>query len=353
MNRRTLRRWIAALTGSPPRVGDPPLDCLWSKGIAQFCDVAGPEGYWLDRTEVVQPPGFFREHYAGASGLVWVRLGSGARVGGACDLAGFVREALPTIGAPFVLVTTDGDLSLPTELPRDVVDALLASPHLVAWATQNYVGGNDPRIRHFPIGLDLHTARPFSSPRSLLALLEGLASQRAAPETQPMRVFYDLGLNAQSGERREVVRVLADCPHVVMQRRRVSQAAIWRHYATSPFVASAIGNGLDCHRTWEALMLGSIVITRTSPLDPLFAGLPIVIVRDWEEIRDPANLALWLQRYAPQAQPDDLRARLRPDHYLAPLRALLAASTDAGDENGRGGPGHRDPFSSSPAGGQG
>lgn len=280
----------------------------------------------MESTEVVQAPGFFHTHYAGAKGLVWVRVGTTARVGKPCDLGSFVREALPTINAPFVLVTTDGDLSVPSELPRDIVDALLASPHLVAWATQNHVGGGDPRIRHFPIGLDLHHQRPFSSPASLLALLERLARQRAAPESQKPRVFCDLGLNIQSEERREAVRVLSDCPHVVMQRKRVSQAAIWRRYARCPFVLSATGNGLDCHRTWEALMLGSIVITRTSPLDPLFADLPIVIVRDWAEIRDPDNLSLWARRYAPLTRPDYLRDRLRPAHYMAPLRAALLAA---------------------------
>ncbi|ODT13134.1 MAG: hypothetical protein ABS35_38600 [Kaistia sp. SCN 65-12] len=326
--RRAVRRWIAENTFNGPNPDDPRLDCLWSKGIARFCDYAGPGAYWFEHTEVVQPPGFFREHYAGACGLVWVRLGSGARAGGPCDLAGFVREALPTIRAPFVLVTTDGDLSVPSELPRDVVDALLASPYLVAWATQNYVGGGDSRIRHFPIGLDLHYRRPFSSPAGLLALLDRLAKRRVAPDRQALRAFCDLGLNIQSEERREAVRVLADCPHVVMQRKRVSQAAIWRRYAGSPFVVSAIGNGLDCHRTWEALILGSIVITRTSPLDPLFAGLPIVIVRDWEEIRDPANLDLWVRSYAPLTRPDYLRERLRPTFHLAPLRAALAAAAE-------------------------
>jgi hypothetical protein len=329
MNRRTLRRWITAATASPPRPGDPPLDCLWSKGIAQFCDVAGPQDYWVDNTEAVQPAGFFRRYYSGARGLVWVRLGTTARSGQPCDLDHFVREALPTIDAPFVLVTTDGDLSVPSELPRDTVDRLLASPYLVYWATQNYVGGGDPRIRHFPIGLDLHTRRPFASPKGLLALLDRLARRRVVPDRQTPRVFCDLGLNIQSEERRAVMRVLADCPHVVMQRKRVSQAAIWRRYARSPFVVSAIGHGLDCHRTWEALMLGSIVITRTSPLDPLFADLPIVIVRDWEEIRDPANLALWAQRYAPLTRPDYLRPRLRPAYHLAPLRAALGVAETA------------------------
>ncbi|MCX5569717.1 hypothetical protein [Kaistia nematophila] len=325
MSRSAIRRWITETTFSPPRAGDAPLDCLWSKGIAQFCDVAGPANYWFDPTETVQPAGFFRTHYAGARGLVWVRLGTTARNGQPCDLDHFVREALPTIMEPFVLVTTDGDLSVPSELARETVERLLASPHLVAWATQNYVGGGDPRIRHFPIGLDLHTRRPFASPRGLLALLEKLARARAALKTQKPHVFCDLGINAHTEERRALLRELAGCPHVVMQRKRVSQAAIWRGYARHPFVLSAIGHGLDCHRTWEALMLGSIVITRTSPLDPLFAGLPVVIVDDWAEVRDPASLARWTKLHAPLARPEVLRDRLRPAEYLAPLRAALRA----------------------------
>jgi hypothetical protein len=328
--RRAVRRWIAEKTFSAPRPLDPPLDCLWSKGTARFCDFAGPADYWAAPTEFVQPAGFFQKHYAGAHGLVWVRAGTSHRDGRPGDLVHFVREALPTINAPFVLVTTDGDLTMPTELPRDIVQALLASPYLVLWAAQNHAGGGDPRIRHFPIGLDLHTQRPFTSPAGLLATLERMAVQRMAPERQKLRVFCDLGVNGHVDERREAVRVLKDCPHVTMQRKRVSQTGIWQRYADHPFVLSTIGYGLDCHRTWEALMLGSIVITRTSPLDPLFADLPIVIVRDWEEVRDPANLSRWLEQFATLARPESLRPRLQPAHYMAPLRAALEAAEAVG-----------------------
>ena len=41
------------------------------------------------------------------------------------------------------------------------------------------------------------------------------------------------------------------------------------------------GNGLDCHRTWEALILKTIPIVRTSSLDPLYEGLPVVVVHEW------------------------------------------------------------------------
>jgi hypothetical protein len=50
------------------------------------------------------------------------------------------------------------------------------------------------------------------------------------------------------------------------------------------FVVSPHGNGLDCHRTWEALSLGCIPIVKTSVLDPLFLELPVLVVQNWSDI---------------------------------------------------------------------
>jgi hypothetical protein len=52
------------------------------------------------------------------------------------------------------------------------------------------------------------------------------------------------------------------------------------------FVISPHGNGLDCHRTWEALVLGCIPIVKTSPLDSLFEDLPVWIVREWSDVTE-------------------------------------------------------------------
>ena len=52
------------------------------------------------------------------------------------------------------------------------------------------------------------------------------------------------------------------------------------------FVLSPHGNGLDCHRTWEALCLGCIPIIKTSGLDQLFEGLPVWIVQDWTDVTE-------------------------------------------------------------------
>ncbi len=50
------------------------------------------------------------------------------------------------------------------------------------------------------------------------------------------------------------------------------------------FTLSPAGLGPDCYRTWEALLVGSIPIVRKSQLDPLFEGLPVLIIDEWEEI---------------------------------------------------------------------
>jgi hypothetical protein len=50
------------------------------------------------------------------------------------------------------------------------------------------------------------------------------------------------------------------------------------------FVASPFGGGPDCHRTWEALILGCIPIIKSSGLDPLFKDLPVLLVKNWSDI---------------------------------------------------------------------
>ena len=73
-----------------------------------------------------------------------------------------------------------------------------------------------------------------------------------------------------------------------IERRRVNRYETWGAYTQNVFVASPRGNGLDTIRTWEALMLGCIVIVRRLPdapvIEELYADLPVVIVDRWSDI---------------------------------------------------------------------
>lgn len=58
----------------------------------------------------------------------------------------------------------------------------------------------------------------------------------------------------------------------------------YSHMAQFKYVVSPPGNGIDCHRTWEALYLGCIPIVIKHFLYDDFEGLPILQVNDYSEV---------------------------------------------------------------------
>jgi hypothetical protein len=50
------------------------------------------------------------------------------------------------------------------------------------------------------------------------------------------------------------------------------------------FILSPFGNGMDCHRTWEALCLGCIPILNAPNFKELFKNLPVLFVDNWKDI---------------------------------------------------------------------
>jgi len=52
------------------------------------------------------------------------------------------------------------------------------------------------------------------------------------------------------------------------------------------FILSPRGAGLDCHRTWEAMYVGTIPIVLSSSIDSIYEGLPVLIIKSWDEITE-------------------------------------------------------------------
>jgi hypothetical protein len=51
----------------------------------------------------------------------------------------------------------------------------------------------------------------------------------------------------------------------------------------SYFVISPNGNGIDCHKTWEALYLRSIpIVTKSINID-FYRDYPIIVIDDWSK----------------------------------------------------------------------
>jgi hypothetical protein len=74
--------------------------------------------------------------------------------------------------------------------------------------------------------------------------------------------------------------------NIIYYAQNQSRSDYWYECSKYAFVVSPFGNGMDCIRTWEALCLGCIVIVKSSPIDNLYAELPVVIVAEWKDITE-------------------------------------------------------------------
>lgn len=67
----------------------------------------------------------------------------------------------------------------------------------------------------------------------------------------------------------------------------IRRHAYWTALLDHKFIISPEGNGIDCHRHYEALMAGCIPIVEDNPLiREKYAGCPILYTKDYREIKE-------------------------------------------------------------------
>jgi len=212
----------------------------------------------------------------------------------------FARSVLPEIRHPFTLVSGDSDLSItPALLASHPVSAIVQSPLLRGWFAQN-LAAEHPRVRPLPIGNDYQTmwekpaerwsltrTTPLAQERLLLdALRDGPEFRRRMPFA-----YCNWHFDLNRGDRRDC-RNRIDASLCFFEPHRVPRSASWRRQAEFMFAVSPEGVGIDCHRTWETLMLGAVPIIKRGVLSRLFVDLPVVEVDDWAEVTR-ARLQEW------------------------------------------------------------
>lgn len=208
-----------------------------------------------------------------------------------CAVKQFIAEILPTRTTPFVLVSGDADTVVPDDIPEATI--LLEHPLLLGWAAQNCMGGH-PKLHHIPIGLDYHT---------LMTVVDHTWGEHALPiqqETMLKEIVQDLSpfwerkircygtfhFNWYASKDRTLAKETIRSDVIDYQEDRMLRETTWKTMTQYAFIPSPPGSGPDCHRTWEALILGCIPIVKRSGLDPLFEGLPVWIVNEWTDITE-------------------------------------------------------------------
>jgi hypothetical protein len=70
----------------------------------------------------------------------------------------------------------------------------------------------------------------------------------------------------------------------VIQESNIPPEDFYTQVARSKYVLSPEGTGIDCHRIYESIYLGSIPVLKTSELDYFYQSLPVLIVNSWDQI---------------------------------------------------------------------
>jgi len=254
----------------------------------------------------------------------------------------FIERVLPRLQQPIVLVS--GCDTVSTNYPG--YEALMRSDRILHWFLQNFE--LDPRhewkVTKLPLGVNFHKLDPASNntsidmglpsrPGNQQLTLKAIRASIPPLRARPAEIYANFHLNMdtflRSAEarkrhlaRREALQALRGKDFLHLERRQIPRNLVWRRYAGFAFEASPHGNGLDCHRTWEALLLKTVPIVKTSPLDSMYDGLPVVIVADWREI-DREKLEGWREQFADRVA-EEIPERLYSRYWIQRFRSFSA-----------------------------
>lgn len=200
---------------------------------------------------------------------------------------------LSRINCKFILVSGDCDVCCPTEQFQNQLEftEFIRSDKIIHWFSQNLVIDH-PKMTKMPIGLDYHTMTsqnhwgPITTTIEQESILKTI-QKNASPFFERIPKCYSnfhFFTKSKYGYDRVAAQKQIPSSDIFYESTNLERSKTWENQSKYAFVVSPHGNGLDCHRTWEALCLGNIVIVKTSALDSLYDGLPVYIVNEWSDI---------------------------------------------------------------------
>jgi len=202
---------------------------------------------------------------------------------------------LNKINAKFILVSGDCDESIPDMIFTNTEFLkFIESDKIICWFTQNCVAEH-PKLIPIPIGLDYHTLARRSmswgkkqSPKVQEESLIAIKNDSKPFYLRKIACYSNFHFNKSvfsnfTYDREDAIKEVPK-DLVYYEPKQIERIQSWQNQAEYAFVLSPHGNGLDCHRTWEALCLGCIPIVKTSPIDNLYKNLPVLIVNNWVDV---------------------------------------------------------------------
>jgi hypothetical protein len=188
----------------------------------------------------------------------------------------FVKlEYLPTfieyikIDFPFTLFTHNSDI--PIVENNETFQSILNNPLVETWYSQN-VAYDHPKLHSIPIGL-ANPKWPHGDPNKM-----DLAINQNYTKDNMVYCNFDIGTNPHERNR------CLEYSGLKLAKRAPIEEYL-EGVGKSFFCVSPNGNGIDCHKHWEALYLKTIpIVTKSINIDK-YKDLPFLIIDDWKDYK--------------------------------------------------------------------
>ncbi len=200
----------------------------------------------------------------------------------------FFTSLHPQIDAPYILITHNSDFSpidfCAADHPNTSFNlaSYLDDPKIIVWFSQN-IDRKHAKLIPIPIGVGNSYCQHGNIDRLKQALQSILPLQQRTD-----KMYINISSNHYLKERIAAKQYFEGKNFCHQAARKPFQAYL-EEIKQFKFIFSPPGNGFDCHRTWEALLMGCIPVVKSSLLDPLYENLPVIIVEEWNNI-DPVFL---------------------------------------------------------------
>lgn len=181
----------------------------------------------------------------------------------------FFEKVVPLIKYKFKLITHNSDLPInEDQIP------LLNHPNLTKWYAQN-VDVYHSKLTSIPIGIA--NARWKHGDISMFKEVESMHTEK----TNLLYCNFDSTTN--QSRRSQLYDQFSSQDFAYISQRKT-----FKEYLTdiksSHYVLSPNGNGIDCHRTWESILMGAIPIVEQSINSSFYLDCSIMIVKSFNLI---------------------------------------------------------------------
>jgi hypothetical protein len=187
-------------------------------------------------------------------------------------VARFFETLEPRINAKYILVTHNSDY------PVDERLVSRAGSKIIKWFAQNNTFSN-PKVAPIPIGLENLHHYNFGIP-------EHFDELRKTNHQKQNRILFGFNIQTNPSERQPAYQFASQCSIADNLTTWPIQSEYLKLLNSYKFVLAPPGNGLDTHRSWEAMYLGVVPIVKYSVAMESFQklGLPLWMVREWDEL---------------------------------------------------------------------